>query len=124
MLSLRRTNILIFSCHHDSCVFGSYCVKMFSVSAGEMARQSRVLTALPEVMSSILATTWWLTAICNEKQIKEKKSLWARASRAPEHKGEREEGENDLKNKTKQNKTCFQPDVVMAQEWNSMCRPV
>ena len=38
-LGYRKQRLLIFSCHHDSCVFGSYCVKMFSVSAGEMARQ-------------------------------------------------------------------------------------
>jgi len=34
--------------------------------AGEMAQRLRALTALPEVLSSIPATTWWLTTICNE----------------------------------------------------------
>jgi hypothetical protein len=33
--------------------------------AGEMAQQLRALTALPEVLSSVLSS-WWLTAICNE----------------------------------------------------------
>jgi hypothetical protein len=32
---------------------------------GEMAQQLRALTALPEVLSSIPKTTWWLTTICN-----------------------------------------------------------
>ena len=35
-----------------------------------MAQQFRALTALLEVMSSIPATTQWLTTIHNEKQIK------------------------------------------------------
>jgi hypothetical protein len=36
-----------------------------TVGAGEMAQQLRALTALPEVLIQILATTWWLTTICN-----------------------------------------------------------
>jgi hypothetical protein len=30
-----------------------------------MAQQLRAMTALPEVLSSIPATIWWLTTICN-----------------------------------------------------------
>jgi hypothetical protein len=30
-----------------------------------MAHGLRALTALPEVLNSIPATTWWLTTICN-----------------------------------------------------------
>jgi hypothetical protein len=33
--------------------------------AGEMAQGLRALTALPEVLSPIPATKWWLTTICN-----------------------------------------------------------
>jgi len=33
--------------------------------AGGMAQRLRTLAALPEVLSSIPATTWWLTTICN-----------------------------------------------------------
>jgi hypothetical protein len=33
--------------------------------AGEMARRLRELVVLPEVLSAIPATTWWLTMICN-----------------------------------------------------------
>ena len=34
--------------------------------AKEIAQGLRALTALPEVLSSIPATIWWLTIICNE----------------------------------------------------------
>jgi hypothetical protein len=33
--------------------------------AREMAQQWKALTVLPEVLSSISTTTWWLTTICN-----------------------------------------------------------
>jgi hypothetical protein len=33
--------------------------------AAEMAQSLRALTALPEVPSSILSTTQWLTTACN-----------------------------------------------------------
>jgi hypothetical protein len=39
--------------------------KKYFVGAGEMAQQLRALTALPEILSSIPITTWWLTTICN-----------------------------------------------------------
>ena len=37
-----------------------------TVGAGEMAQRLRALTALPKVLSSNAATTWWLTTIPNE----------------------------------------------------------
>jgi hypothetical protein len=33
---------------------------------GEMAQRLRALAVLLEVLSQFLATTWWLTTICNE----------------------------------------------------------
>jgi hypothetical protein len=41
-----------------------FCIKE-ETRAGEMAQWLRALTALPEVLSSILATIRWLTTICN-----------------------------------------------------------
>jgi len=38
----------------------------FLSGAGEMAQWLRALTALPEVLSLIPSTTWWLTTICKE----------------------------------------------------------
>ena len=37
----------------------------FNSQAEEMAQHLRELAALPEVLSSIPTTTWWLTTICN-----------------------------------------------------------
>ena len=37
-----------------------------AMGVGETAQWLRALTALPEVLSSIPAATWWLTTICNE----------------------------------------------------------
>ena len=35
------------------------------LGAGEMAQQLRILTALPEVLSSVPGNTWWLIVIYN-----------------------------------------------------------
>jgi hypothetical protein len=40
-------------------------ISKYSLGAGEMAQWLKELAALPEVLSSILATTWWLTTIRN-----------------------------------------------------------
>jgi hypothetical protein len=37
--------------------------KEMKIWAGELAQWLRALTALPEVLSSIPATTWWLTSV-------------------------------------------------------------
>jgi hypothetical protein len=41
-------------------------VRNGEVRAGEMAQRVRALTALPKVLSSNPATTWWITTIHNE----------------------------------------------------------
>jgi hypothetical protein len=42
-----------------------YNLKVLRQGAREMVQRVRTLTALPELLSSIPSTTWWLTTIYN-----------------------------------------------------------